>query len=241
MRGDVHGQLDELPHRGAGDGAPGKRDHPGRLGGTDPSGQGGGNADNGAGGPEPQTSDILTADAFENALRVDLAFGGSTNTSLHLPAIAKEAGVPLTLKTFNAFSDKTPHLCFMSPGGPHDLLELNQAGGIPALMQELSSGGMIRTGAMTVTGKTVGENLAGKRVLNPDVIRPLDKPYHATGGLTVLFGNLAPEGAVVKKLRRRRYDAPAHWTRPRLRLGGAGHAGDPGRQNSKGRRRRDPL
>jgi dihydroxy-acid dehydratase len=143
-------------------------------------------------------SDILTAEAFENALTVDLAFGGSTNTSLHLPAIAKEAGVPLTLKTFNAFSDKTPHLCFMSPGGPHDLLELNQAGGIPALMQELSRGGMIRTGAMTVTGKTVGENLAGKRVKNPEVIRPLENPYHKTGGLTVLFGNLAPEGAVVK-------------------------------------------
>jgi dihydroxy-acid dehydratase len=143
-------------------------------------------------------SDILTAEAFENALSVDLAFGGSTNTSLHLPAIAKEAGVPLTLKTFNAFSDKTPHLCFMSPGGPHDLLELNQAGGIHALMQELSRGGMIRTGAMTVTGKTVGENLAGKRVFNPEVIRPLENPYHKTGGLTVLFGNLAPEGAVVK-------------------------------------------
>jgi dihydroxy-acid dehydratase len=143
-------------------------------------------------------SAILTAEAFENALSVDLAFGGSTNTSLHLPAIAKEAGVPLTLKTFNAFSDKTPHLCFMSPGGPHDLLELNQAGGIHALMQELSRGGMIRTGAMTVTGKTVGENLAGKRVKNPEVIRPLENPYHKTGGLTVLFGNLAPEGAVVK-------------------------------------------
>jgi dihydroxy-acid dehydratase len=143
-------------------------------------------------------SAILTAEAFENALSVDLAFGGSTNTSLHLPAIAKEAGVPLTLKTFNAFSDKTPHLCFMSPGGPHDLLELNQAGGIHALMQELSRGGMIRTGAMTVTGKTVGENLTGKRVKNPEVIRPLENPYHKTGGLTVLFGNLAPEGAVVK-------------------------------------------
>ncbi|MCX5824782.1 MAG: dihydroxy-acid dehydratase, partial [Deltaproteobacteria bacterium] len=143
-------------------------------------------------------SDILTVEAFENALTVDLAFGGSTNTSLHLPAIAKEAGVPLTLKTFNAFSDKTPHLCFMSPGGPHDLLELNQAGGIPALMQELSRGGMIRTGAMTVTGKTVGENLTRKKVFNPEVIRPLENPYHKTGGLTVLFGNLAPEGAVVK-------------------------------------------
>ncbi len=143
-------------------------------------------------------SDILTLKAFENALRVDLAFGGSTNTSLHLPAIAKEAGVPLTLETFNTFSDKTPHLCFMSPGGPHDLSQLHQAGGIPGLMQELSGGGMIHKDAMTVTGKTVGENLAKRKVLDPEVIRPLKNPYHKTGGLTVLFGNLAPEGAVVK-------------------------------------------
>jgi dihydroxy-acid dehydratase len=144
-------------------------------------------------------SDILTLKAFENALRVDLAFGGSTNTSLHLPAIAKEAGIPLTLETFNTFSDRTPHLCFMSPGGPHDLHQLHQAGGIPALMQTLSSGGMIHKDALTVTGKTVGENIAKRKVLDPEVIRPLGRPYHATGGLAVLFGNLAPEGAVVKR------------------------------------------
>jgi dihydroxy-acid dehydratase len=144
-------------------------------------------------------SAILTAEAFANAITVDMAFGGSTNTSLHLPAIAKEAGIPLTLEMFNTFSDKTPHLCFMSPGGPHDLADLHQAGGITALMQELSRGGLIKTGAQTVTGKTVGENLAGRKVLNPEVIHPLEKPYHATGGLAVLFGNLAPEGAVVKR------------------------------------------
>ncbi|MHB9096865.1 MAG: dihydroxy-acid dehydratase [Syntrophales bacterium] len=144
-------------------------------------------------------SAIMTAEAFANAITVDMAFGGSTNTSLHLPAIAKEAGVPLTLKTFNTFSDKTPHLCFMSPGGPHDLEDLHHAGGIPALMQELSRGGMINGAALTVTGKTVGENIAGKRVLDPGVIHPLESPYHATGGLAVLFGNLAPEGAVVKR------------------------------------------
>ena len=143
-------------------------------------------------------SAIMTAEAFANAITVDMAFGGSTNTSLHLPAIAKEAGVPLTLEAFNAYSDKTPHLCSMSPGGPHHLSDLHQAGGIPALMQELSRGGLIHAGALTVTGKTVGENLAGKKILNPEVIRPLEKPYHATGGLAVLFGNLAPEGAVVK-------------------------------------------
>ena len=143
--------------------------------------------------------DILTARAFENALTVDMAFGGSTNTSLHLPAIAKEAGIPLTLKTFNAFSDKTPHLCSMSPGGPNDLAELHEAGGIQALMGELSRGGLIHTDALTVTGKTVGENLAGKKVCDAEVIRPLERPYHAEGGLAVLFGNIAPEGAVVKR------------------------------------------
>jgi dihydroxy-acid dehydratase len=144
-------------------------------------------------------SAILTAEAFANAITVDMAFGGSTNTSLHLPAVAKEAGIPLTLDAFNAFSDKTPHLCSMSPGGPHHLSDLHQAGGIPALMQELSRGGLIRTGALTVTGKTVGENLTGKRAVNPEIIRPMENPYHATGGLAVLSGNLAPEGAVVKR------------------------------------------
>jgi dihydroxy-acid dehydratase len=144
-------------------------------------------------------SAILTAEAFANAITVDMAFGGSTNTSLHLPAIAKEAGIPLTLEMFNTFSDKTPHLCFMSPGGPHDLAELHQAGGIPALMQELLQGGLINGKLLTVTGKTVGENLAGRKVLNPNVIRPLGNPYHETGGLAVLFGNLAPQGAVVKR------------------------------------------
>jgi dihydroxy-acid dehydratase len=144
-------------------------------------------------------SGIMTAEAFANAITVDMAFGGSTNTSLHLPAIAKEAGVALTLETFNIFSDKTPHLCSMSPGGPHHLSDLHQAGGIPALMQELSRGGLIRTCALTITGKTVGENLAGKKVVNPEIIHPLENPYHATGGLAVLFGNLAPEGAVVKR------------------------------------------
>ncbi|MBU3931353.1 MAG: dihydroxy-acid dehydratase [Proteobacteria bacterium] len=149
------------------------------------------------GGIKP--SAILTAEAFANAITVDMAFGGSTNTSLHLPAIAKEAGILLTLDQFNAFSDKTPHLCSMSPGGPHHLSDLHQAGGIPALMQELSRGGLIRTGARTVTGKTVVENLAGKRAVNPEIIHPLENPYHAMGGLAVLSGNLAPEGAVVKR------------------------------------------
>jgi dihydroxy-acid dehydratase len=144
-------------------------------------------------------SQILTQKAFENAVTVDMAFGGSTNTSLHLPAIAREAGVKLTLDTFNTFSDRTPHLCFMSPGGPHHIQDLHGAGGIPALMQELSRGKFIHLDALTATGQTVGENLKGKKVLNPEIIHPLDKPYHATGGLAVLFGNLAPGGAVVKR------------------------------------------
>ena len=144
-------------------------------------------------------SQILTKKSFENAVTVDMAFGGSTNTSLHLPAIAREAGIKLSLQTFNKISGKTPHLCNMSPGGPHHIQALHQAGGIPALMKELSRGGLIHQDLLTVTGKSIEENLKGKKTINPEVIRPLEKPYHATGGLAVLFGNLAPEGAVIKQ------------------------------------------
>jgi dihydroxy-acid dehydratase len=144
-------------------------------------------------------SKILTKKAFENAVTVDMAFGGSTNTTLHLPAIAKEAGVELSLQTFNVISERTPHICNMSPGGPHHLEELHQAGGIPALMLELSRGGLIHKKSLTITGKSIGENLNGKKNRNPEVIHPIKKPYHRTGGLVVLFGNLAPEGAVVKR------------------------------------------
>jgi dihydroxy-acid dehydratase len=144
-------------------------------------------------------SRILTKQAFENAVTVDMAFGGSTNTSLHLPAIAREAGVDLGLQTFNEVSGKTPHLCSMSPGGPHHLQDLHQAGGIPALIAELIRGGLIHQGSFTVTGRSLGENVKGKKIRNPEVIRSIDKPYHPTGGLAVLFGNLAPGGAVVKQ------------------------------------------
>jgi dihydroxy-acid dehydratase len=144
-------------------------------------------------------SQILTKKSFENAVTVDMAFGGSTNTSLHLPAIAREAGIKLSLQTFNKISGKTPHLCNMSPGGPHHIQDLHHAGGIPALMKELSRGGLIHQDPLTVTGKSIEENLKGKKTINPEVIRPLEKPYHATGGLAVLFGNLAPEGAVIKQ------------------------------------------
>jgi len=144
-------------------------------------------------------SKILTKEALENAVTVDMAFGGSTNTALHLPAIAREAGIELTLRTFNKISGRTPHLCNMSPGGPHHIQDLHHAGGIPALMKELSRGGLIHQDPLTVTGKSVEENLKGKKIFNPEVIRPVERPYHATGGLAVLFGNLAPEGAVVKQ------------------------------------------
>lgn len=144
-------------------------------------------------------SSILTQKAFENAITVDMAFGGSTNTSLHLPAIAHEAGISLPLELFNKISDQTPHLCNMSPGGPHHLQDLHRAGGIPALMMELSRQNLIHLDALTVTGKRVRENIRGKRVIDPQVIRPIETPYHEVGGLVFLFGNLAQNGAVVKR------------------------------------------
>jgi dihydroxy-acid dehydratase len=144
-------------------------------------------------------SKILTKKAFENAITVDMAFGGSTNTTLHLPAIAREVGIKVSLPTFNRISEKTPHLCNMSPGGPHHVQDLHQAGGIPALIKELSRGGLIHQDPLTVTGKPIRENLKGKKNRNPEVIRSIEEPYHPAGGLAVLFGNLAPEGAVVKR------------------------------------------
>jgi len=144
-------------------------------------------------------SQILTRKAFENAITVDMAFGGSTNTSLHLPAIAREAGIDLSLQTFNEISEKTPHLCSLSPDGPHHLQDLHRAGGIPALMKELSRKDLIHQDPLTVTGRSVRENFKGKKISNPEIIHPVEKPYHDTGGLAVLFGNLAPEGAVVKQ------------------------------------------
>lgn len=144
---------------------------------------------------------ILTKEAFHNALAVDMAFGGSTNTTLHLPAIAHEAGIDLTLQDFNEVSGKTPHICNMSPGGPDHMEDLHQAGGVSAIMKTLSQSELLNVEALSVTGKTVGEVLADPNVsvANPETIRPLDNPYHPTGGLAVLTGNLAPDGAVVKQ------------------------------------------
>jgi dihydroxy-acid dehydratase len=142
---------------------------------------------------------IMTPQAFQNALTVDMALGCSTNTVLHLPAIAAEAGVTLDLSQINAISEKTPHICSLSPGGRHHIQDLNRAGGISAILKTLSDGGLIDTGCITVTGKTVGENTADAPIFDREVVRPLSQPYHRQGGLAVLYGNLAPEGCVVKQ------------------------------------------
>jgi dihydroxy-acid dehydratase len=142
---------------------------------------------------------IMTAGAFHNALTVDMALGCSTNTVLHLPAIAAEANVALDLNMVNAISEKTPHICSLSPGGAHHIQDLNRAGGISAVLNALSAAGLINADCLTVTGKTIAENTAGVFTRDPDVIRPVDRPYHPQGGLAVLYGNLAPQGCVVKQ------------------------------------------
>jgi dihydroxy-acid dehydratase len=141
-------------------------------------------------------SDILTRKAFENAITVDMALGGSTNTVLHLKAIADEAGLDLPLEVFDEIARKTPHLCDMRPGGPHDFAELDAAGGIPAVMRLLS--GKLHLDAITVSGATVKDNVKDAPLYDAEVIRPLENPVHREGGIGVLRGNLAPDGAVVK-------------------------------------------
>jgi len=141
-------------------------------------------------------SAILKKEAFENAIAVDMALGGSTNTTLHLSAIAKEAGISLPLTVFDETSRRVPHLCSMIPSGPYALEDLHAAGGIPALMKELKL--LLHLDVPTVSGKTVGENIADARVLDANVIRPLAKPVHKEGGIAVLIGNVAPKGSVVK-------------------------------------------
>jgi len=141
-------------------------------------------------------SDILTKEAFENAIRVDMAIGGSTNTTLHLPAIANEANVNIDLKDFDRLSRDTPNLCRIKPNGPYNFTELEKAGGIPAVMKRLDR--LLHLEAITVSGKTVGENIKDTIVRDDEMIRPLDRPYMKDGGIAVLHGNLAPDGAVVK-------------------------------------------
>ncbi|MBQ8740704.1 MAG: dihydroxy-acid dehydratase [Clostridia bacterium] len=143
--------------------------------------------------------DIMTREALMNALTVDMALGCSTNSMLHLPAIAHECGVELNLDIANEISAKTPNLCHLAPAGRTYMEELDEAGGVYAVMNELNKKGLLNTDCLTVTGKTVGENIAGCVNLNPEVIRPVENPYSETGGIAVLKGNLAPEGSVVKR------------------------------------------
>ena len=143
--------------------------------------------------------DIMTKDALMNALTVDMALGCSTNSMLHLPAIAHECGVDLNLDIANEISAVTPNLCHLAPAGRTYMEDLNEAGGVYAVMNELTKKNLLNTDCMTVTGKTIGENIAGCINLNPEVIRPVENPYSETGGIAVLKGNLAPEGSVVKR------------------------------------------
>lgn len=143
--------------------------------------------------------DIMTLKAFKNAITVDMAIGGSSNTALHLPAIAHEAGVELPLDLFDKISKKTPYLTKLSPGGTHHIIDLNEAGGISAVMHELDKLKLISKSCLTVTGKTIGQTIKGAVVTRPDVIHPVDAPYRKTGGIAVLKGNIAPECSVVKE------------------------------------------
>lgn len=143
--------------------------------------------------------DIATIKGFENAIVCEMALGSSTNTVLHLPAMAKEAGIELDLAIFDRISRKTPNLCRLSPAGEHHLEDLDMAGGVPAVLAELSKKGLIHQELITVTGKTVRENIEASKILDPEVIRPIDNPYSEDGGIAILFGSLAPDGAVVKK------------------------------------------
>ena len=143
--------------------------------------------------------DIMTLEAFKNAISVDMAVGGSTNTALHLPAIAHEAGIEVTLEMFDEIAKKTPYISSLSPGGKHFVQELDEAGGIPAIIAELNKKHLINRDVITVTGKTVGENIENVKNLDEEVIRPIDNPYRPTGGIAILKGNLAPDGGVVKE------------------------------------------
>ena len=143
--------------------------------------------------------DIVTMAALQNAITVDMALGCSTNSALHLPAIAHEAGIKLDLKLFNEISERTPNLCHLAPAGEHYMEELEEAGGVSAVMRELADAGLLDTSLPTVTGKTVGENIAHAENRDPEIIRPLSNPYSKTGGLAFLFGNIAKNGCVVKR------------------------------------------
>ena len=143
--------------------------------------------------------DIITKDSIMNALTVDMALGCSTNSMLHIPAIAHEIGFDFDITMANEISARTPNLCHLAPAGPTYMEDLNEAGGVHAVMKQLADAGLLNTDCMTVTGKTLGENISGCVNKNPEVIRPMDNPYSSTGGLAVLTGNIAPDGSVVKR------------------------------------------
>lgn len=143
--------------------------------------------------------DIMTKEAFLNALTIDMALGCSTNSMLHIPAIAHECGIKLDLDVANEISEKTPNLCHLAPAGANYIEELNEAGGIYAVMNEISKLGLIHKNIITCTGKTVGENIEGREILDENIIRPITNPFSKTGGIAVLKGNLAPDGSVVKR------------------------------------------
>jgi dihydroxy-acid dehydratase len=154
--------------------------------------------------------DIATRPAFLNAIAVDMALGCSTNTILHVPAIAHEADISIPQALFQEVSDRVPHLCDMSPAGPHHLVDLDRAGGVQAVLKRLAERGLVDLEAHTATGQSLGENLAGAQICDAEIVRPFDRPVHAEGGIAILTGNLAPDGAVVKQsavaptMRRRR-------------------------------------
>ena len=143
--------------------------------------------------------DIITSESFKNALAVDMALGCSTNSVLHLLAIANEAGIPIDLKTINEVSDRTPNLCHLAPAGPNYIEDLYKAGGIPAVMKELEKGGFLNTSLITVTGKTISENIKNAINKNNKVLRNIENPYSKTGGIAILWGNIAKDGCVVKR------------------------------------------
>lgn len=143
--------------------------------------------------------DIMTEKAFHNALTADMALGCSTNSMLHLPAIANECSITINLDMANEISAKTPNLCHLAPAGHTYMEDLNEAGGVYAVLSELNKKGLINTDVMTVTGRTLGENIKGVVNRNPEIIRTIDNPYSETGGIAVLRGNLAPDGCVVKR------------------------------------------
>ena len=143
--------------------------------------------------------DILTPEAFENALKVDMALGCSTNTMLHIPAIAHEVGIEINIFDANKYSAEVPNLCHLAPAGPHHMEDLYLAGGVMAVMKEMSKKNLLDLSLITVTGKTIGDSVAAARNTDEEVIRPIDNPYSQTGGIAVLSGSLAPDGAVVKR------------------------------------------